>query len=280
MGLDKILLNNGVKIPCVGFGVYKIENGIDAVNTIKTALDVGYRHIDTAMFYGNEESVGKAIKESCINRDEIFVCDKLWNSDQGYDSTLKAFETSLKKLDTEYIDLYLIHWPRPKSTKDWKELNKETWRAMEKLYNEGKIKAIGVSNFHKEHLEALIENSTVMPMVNQIECHPQLAQNDLVKFCQDNNIVVEAWGPLMRGKIFEFDLLNDLAKKYKKDTSQIVLRWHLQRGIIPLPKSSTPSRIKSNFEIFDFKLSDEDMTKISTLNKEERIGPHPDKIDF
>lgn len=267
-----ITLQNGVNIPALGFGTYKAEEGSQVVNAVKEALKVGYRHIDTAAVYGNEEGVGKAIKESGINRSEVFLTSKIWNSDQGYDNTLRAFETSIKKLNTDYLDLYLIHWP--------KALNKETWRAMEKLYDDGKIKAIGVSNFKIHHLEELMESGSIIPMVNQIELHPKFNQKEVRDFCEKYNIIVEAWAPLMQGKVFEIPLLQSLAEKYNKTISQIILRWDLQMGIVTIPKSITPERIKENAGIYDFELAQEDMESIIQLDTGERVGPDPDNITF
>lgn len=268
----RITLQNGVEIPALGFGTFKVEEGSEVINSVKEALRLGYRHIDTAAVYGNEQGVGRAIKESGINRKELFITSKVWNSDQGYDSTLIAFEETMKRLDTDYLDLYLIHWPKP--------LNKETWRAMEKLYDEGRVKAIGVSNFKVHHLQDLMDSGTITPMVNQIELHPRFTQKEVREFCNKYNIVVEAWAPLMQGKVFSIELLQALAEKYNKTISQIVLRWDLQMGLVTIPKSITPERIKENMDIFDFELSEEDMEGITELDREERIGPDPDNIDF
>jgi methylglyoxal/glyoxal reductase len=264
------VLNNGVKMPWLGFGTYKIEEGYSVVDSVKEALKDGYRHIDTASFYNNEAGVGAAIKESEIPREEIFLLSKVWNSDQGYEKTLEAFEASIKKLGTDYLDLYLIHWPTP--------LMNETWRALEKLYKEGYIRAIGVSNFTVDHLKGLMAAAEVMPMVNQVEFHPQLVQNELREFCIKNRIQLEAWSPLMRGRAFDIPLLEELAVRYKKTISQIVLRWDLQMGVVTIPKSTNPSRIKENAAIFDFEISKEDMVKIQQLDKGIRNGAEPDKV--
>ncbi|MBZ4669204.1 MAG: yvgN, partial [Defluviitaleaceae bacterium] len=222
-------LHNGVKMPWLGFGTFKITEEGQVENSVLEALKVGYRHIDTAAVYGNEESVGRAMKNSGVKREEIFLTSKVWNSDQGYDSTLRAFEASLKRLDTDYLDLYLIHWPKP--------LNKETWRALEKLYKEKRVRAIGVSNFKVYHLEELMESCEIVPMVNQVEYHPRLQQTDLLEFCKKHNIQLEAWGPLMQGKIFDIPLMKELSEKYNKTISQIALRWDLQTGVVTIPKS-------------------------------------------
>lgn len=266
------LLNNGAKIPVLGFGTFKVESGKQTVESVKAAIEIGYRHIDTAAIYRNEEGVGKGIKESGVSRNDIFLVSKVWNSDQGYENTLKAFELSLKKLDTDYLDLYLIHWPKP--------LNKETWRALEKIYKDGKVRSIGVSNFKEHHLQDLLETAKIKPMVNQIEFHPQLAQPELLKFCKDKDIQVVAWGPLMQGKIYEIQLFKELSQKYNKSIAQIVLRWDIQKGVVTIPKSINQDRIKGNSEIFDFEISEEDMDKISKLNTGVRIGSDPDKITF
>lgn len=265
-------LKNGIEMPMLGFGTFKVEDGQVTVEAVKSALQQGYRHLDCAAVYGNEDSVGKGIKESGVPREEIFITSKVWNSDQGYESTLEAFEKSISRLGVDYLDLYLIHWP--------KSLNKETWKALEKLYKEGKVKAIGVSNFKEHHLKELMKDAEIMPMVNQVEFHPQLAQPELLAFCKENGIQVEAWGPLMQGKIFEVELMKELAEKYNKSISQIVLRWDIQMGVVTIPKSIKPHRIKENSEIFDFEISAEDMEKISSLNTGVRIGPDPDTITF
>ena len=258
--LDRaVKLSNGVHIPILGFGTARIENGSHTFESVSYALEVGYRHVDTAKLYKNEESVGEAINKSGINREEIFLTTKVWDSDRGYDNTLKAFETSLKKLNTDYIDLYLIHWPN--------DLNVETWRALERLYKEKKVRAIGVSNFKEYHLEEIFENCEITPMINQVEFHPELTQPELYEFCNSRNIVLESWSPLMKGKIFFIDLLKELSEIYNKTIPQIVLRWNIQLGVVTIPKSVTKERIRENFNVFDFELSKEHMEKISSLNK-------------
>ena len=278
---DTYTLSNGVNIPCVGFGTWQTPNGETAINSVLEAMKCGYRHIDTAACYGNEESVGKAIKLSRINREELFVTSKLWNTDQGYESTLKAFDKTIKDLGLDYLDLYLIHWPVVKGHKeDWEESICETWKAFEKLYSEGKIRAIGVSNFKPHHLKVIFENCNIKPMVNQIELHPSHNQDETVKFCRNNNILVEAWGPLSTGRIFKVKEMQDIANKYNKSIAQITLRWHIQNEILPLPKSVTPSRIKENSMIFDFELLKEDMELIQNLKGCEGSGVNPDNINF
>ncbi|MDP4090708.1 MAG: aldo/keto reductase [Bacillota bacterium] len=269
---DSINLQNGVEIPVLGFGTFKMKEGSEVMEAVKEALKAGYRHIDTAAVYGNEEGVGRAIKESGIRREDIFLTSKVWNSDQGYDNTLKAFDTSLKKLDTDYLDLYLIHWP--------KSLNRETWRAMEKLYDDGRVKAIGVSNFKIHHLQEIMESGSITPMINQVELHPRFNQKELREFCSKYNIAVEAWGPLMHGQVFDIPLIRELAGKYGKSVSQLVLRWDIQMGVVTIPKSITPERIRENYEIFDFELSEDDMETLSSLDNGGRIGPDPDNINF
>ncbi|MGL6009724.1 MAG: aldo/keto reductase [Culicoidibacterales bacterium] len=270
----KIVLSNGVEIPQLGFGTFKVDDGQQVIDSVREALQVGYRHIDTAAVYGNEVGVGQAMKASGVPREEIFLTSKVWNSEQGYEETLQAFADTLEKLGTDYLDLYLIHWP--KTT----EKTKATWKAMEELYAAGKVRAIGVSNFKEHHLVSLFETATVKPMINQVELHPQLAQPELVAFCAAHGIVIEAWGPLMQGKIFEIELFKTLATANEKSIAQIAIRWHLQKGFIPMPKSITPSRIKSNFDVFDFELTAADMASIDRLNTGERIGPDPDTIEF
>jgi diketogulonate reductase-like aldo/keto reductase len=269
---DKTVLHNGVKMPWLGLGVWKTKEGNEVIDAVKTALQAGYLSIDTAAAYGNEEGVGKGIKESGVAREELFITTKVWNADQGYDSTLRAFEDSRKKLGLEIIDLYLIHWPV-------KDKFKDTWRALEKLYNDGAVRAIGVSNFHVHHLKDVISGSDIVPMVNQVEYHPLLSQTELRTFCQSNNIQLEAWSPLMQGNL-DLPLLTELAAKYGKSPAQIILRWDLQNGVVTIPKSIHENRIRENSGIFDFTLSEDDAAKINALNKNHRFGPDPDNFNF
>lgn len=267
-----MILSNGVIMPMRGFGTFKIKDGDEVKKAVTDALQAGYRHIDTAAIYGNEVGVGDAIKESGIDRTEIFLVSKVWNSDQGYDKTKEAFKLSLEKLKTDYLDLYLIHWP--------KELNMDTWRAMEELYLEGKIKAIGVSNFKEHHLEEIMKSAKIIPMVNQVELHPQFPQHDLHEYCNKYDIKLTAWAPLMQGEIFSKEVMKALAEKKNKSIAQIALRWAYQMNIITLAKSINKDRIRNNYDIESFELSEEDMNRINALNTGKRIGPDPDKIDF
>ncbi|WP_409253237.1 aldo/keto reductase [Bacillus sp. SCS-153A] len=262
-------LHNGVEIPYVGLGVYKMEDHDEAVKAIETAIELGYRSIDTASFYDNEESVGQAVKESGVSREDLFITSKVWNTDQGYDATLHSFEESLKRLDMEYMDLYLIHWPVSGKYKD-------TWKAFERLYNEGLIKASGVSNFKQHHLEDLMKNSNEKPVINQVELHPRLTQQSLRDFCREHNIAVEAWSPIARGRLLDEPTLNHIADKYNKTAAQVILRWHLQNDTVIIPKSVHKSRMKENIDLFDFQLSLEDMNRINLLNMDERYGADPD----
>lgn len=268
-----VTLANGVEMPYLGLGVYLAREGNEVINACRFALDAGYRHIDTASLYENEKGVGQAVKQSGIPRNEIFITSKVWNSDQGYESTLRAFDQSLKKLDSDYIDLYLVHWPV-------KGKYKETWRALEKIYKDGKVRAIGVSNFLKHQLEDLLTSVEIVPMVNQVEFHPYAVQQDLIDFCHARNIRFEAWSPLMQGKIFEIDTLKKIAARYNRTVAQIILRWDLQKGVITIPKSVRQEIIISNSQLFDFELSAEDMKTIDALDKNQRVGAHPDYFDF
>lgn len=259
------ILNDGNRIPSIGFGTYK-SNEEEGIKSIVTALELGYRLIDTAEIYGNEEAVGKAIKASGVVRTDIFVTTKLWRDNLGYEQTILALKESLRKLDMEYVDLYLIHWPaNAVNYKNWQETNAETWRAMEDLQADGKIKSIGVSNFWPEHLEALFKTAKVRPAVNQIEFHPGYWQPEVTQFCKKQGIAVESWSPLARGKVFNNEVLIRISKNHQKSVSQICLRWIVQHGVIIIPKSSSPERIAENRDILDFKLSKEEMHEINEL---------------
>ncbi|BCL24058.1 oxidoreductase [Streptomyces tuirus] len=265
-----IILNNGVAMPQLGFGVWQVPDD-EAEKAVATALEAGYRSIDTAAIYGNEEGTGKAIAGSGVPREELFVTTKLWNADQEYDSTLRAFDTSLDKLGLDFVDLYLIHWPTPE-----RGLYVETYKAFEKLYADGRIRAIGVSNFLPEHLEKLIGETSVVPAVNQIELHPHLQQGASRAYHAEHGIATEAWSPLGQGKgLLEVPAIVAIARKHERTPAQVVLRWHIQLGNVVIPKSVTPSRIKENIDVFDFSLDDEDLAAISALNEDRRIGPDP-----
>lgn len=276
MKIPDYQLSNGLKIPQLGFGTYKATDE-ECIQSVKDALNEGYRLIDTAAKYENEVAVGKGIAESGVPREEILVTTKVWRDELGYENTKKAFAQSLEKLNLGYIDLYLIHWPaNGRNYTNWQQTNNETWRALEELYNEGKIKAIGVSNFFPEHLETLLEFATIKPVVNQIEFHPGYWQKEVTEFCRKNDILLEAWSPLGRGRVFKNELLQQLALKYQKSVSQVCLRWIIQHGVIPIPKSSTIERIKENLDVFDFELSNEDVENIDRLPQFGFSGELPD----
>ena len=262
-------LANGVEIPYLGLGVWQADDGVEVVRAVKWALEAGYRHIDTASIYKNEEGVGQAIRESGVPREDIFVTSKVWNTDQGYDATLRAFDASLERLSLETLDLYLIHWPVAGKSQD-------TWRALEKLYADGRIRAIGVSNFLQHHLEDLLQDAQVKPMVNQLEFHPWLVQPELQAYCRQHGIQYEAWSPLMQGKVFEQDIVNNLARKYGKSPAQILVRWDLQRGVVTIPKSVKQAHIVSNAAVFDFELTADELAYIDSLDRHQRLGPDPD----
>ncbi|MDR3143058.1 MAG: aldo/keto reductase [Tannerellaceae bacterium] len=275
---DTFKTNNGIEIPCVGFGTWQTPEGQVAVDAVKYAIESGYRHIDTADIYQNEESVGRGIAESGIDRKEVFITTKLWNSKRGYESTLKAFGESIRKLKIEYVDLYLIHWPANKA--NGVKINADTWRAFEKLYKDGRIRAIGLSNFLTHHIEALLDTAEIIPAVNQIEFHPGYMQADTLAFCKAHRIVVEAWSPLGTGRLLNNPQLKEIAGHYGISVAQLCIRWCLQNATLPLPKSVTPKRITENAEVFNFTLSDTDMQAINSLPYIGGSGLHPDKIDF
>ena len=262
-------LNNDIGIPLLGFGTYKLNNQ-ETTKVVSTALQCGYRHIDTASYYNNEEAIGTAIKTSGIPREDLFLTSKVWNSQQGYENTLKAFNESIKKLGTDYLDLYLIHWPTP--------MQKETWRAMEKLHKEGYIRSLGVSNFTVKYLQDILQSAEVKPVLNQVEFHPYLVQKDLINYCRQENIHMEAWSPLMRGGILNIDLLKDLSVKYNKSIPQIVLRWDIQMGFSTIPKTTSRERMLENMNIFDFEIEEEDISRITSLNKDKRISRDPEVV--
>ncbi len=261
-------INNGVKMPYFGLGTFQSEEGSEVINAVNYALDTGYRLIDTAAFYENEKGVGQAIRESQIPREEIFVTTKVWNDKQGFENTLKAYDGSLKNLGLEYVDLYLVHWPVTGKFQ-------ETWKALEKIYKEGRVRAIGISNFLSVHLDKLLPQAEITPMVNQVEYHPYLMQKELFEQCRQNNIVYQAWSPIMQGRVFDISELKKIAKKYRKNAAQIVLRWDLQNGVATIPKSVNQARIESNAAIFDFEISSEDMKAIDALDRDVRFGYDP-----
>lgn len=266
-------LTNGVKMPWLGLGVFKAEEGQEVIDAVKAAIKAGYRSIDTASLYGNEEGVGQAIKESGVAREELFITTKVWNSDQGYESTIAAFETSINKLGLDYIDLYLVHWPVKGKYKD-------TWRALEKLYSEGKIRSIGVSNFQIHHLEDLMVDAKVKPMVNQVELHPLLSQVELRDYCRIQGIQIEAWSPLAQGRLLDNEVIKEIADKHNKSIAQIIIRWDIQNEIVTIPKSVNEHRIIENADVFDFELSVQEMERLNAINQNQRVGPDPDNFNF
>ncbi|MFC0545458.1 aldo/keto reductase [Kutzneria chonburiensis] len=268
-----IKLNNGVEIPQLGFGVFQVPDE-ETTAAVTAALEAGYRSIDTAAAYRNERGVGEAIKASGIERDELFITTKLWNADQGYDNTLRAFDKSMAQLGLEQLDLYLIHWPVPKADRFV-----ETWKAFEQLHSDGRIRAIGVSNFQPTHLRRLLDEGLTLPAVNQIELHPALQQATLRAFHTEHGIATEAWSPLAQGEVLDAPEITKAAEKHGKSPAQVVLRWHLQLGNVVIPKSVTPKRIKENIEVFDFELDGDDLAAIATLERGHRTGPDPDTFN-
>ncbi len=274
--MKKLKLYNGIEIPEIGFGTWHIKDEKELEFSIKTAVENGYTHIDTASKYKNEELIGNTIEKYNIPRENLFITSKLWNEDKGYDNTIKAFQETLDRLKTDYLDLYLIHWPM--TADNWEELNAETWRAFEDLYKMGKVKAIGVSNFMIQHMESLRKTANILPMVDQIEFHPGMMQKEILEYCRNNNIVVEAWSPLSSGRMLDNEDLKRIADKYKKSVAQICVRWCVQNNVIPLPKSTHLERIKDNIDIYDFIISDEDMEYINNMEYFAGSGLTPNKI--
>ena len=275
-------LNNGVSIPVLGFGTWKAENGEVAYQAVLEALKAGYRHIDTAAIYQNEESVGRAIRDSGISRQEIFVTTKLWNTNHSYEKARQAFEESMEKLGLDYLDLYLIHWPNPKPLREndeWKTRNAEVWRAMEDLYKEGKIRAIGVSNFLPHHLDALLETARIIPAINQVRLAPGVYQEEVVAYCREKGILLEAWGPFGQGELFDKKEVQEIATKHGKSVAQIALAWSLAEEFLPLPKSVTASRIQSNLDCFGIELSKEEREVLKTISVISG-APRVDEMDF
>lgn len=278
---DLLLLHNGVTIPCVGYGTYKVP-GENARDSVAAAIQAGYRHIDTAAYYRNEAGVGQAVRESGLAREAFFITSKVWNTDRGYEKTRAACEASLKALGTDYLDLYLIHWPANylQYGADAEALNAETWKALEDLYREGKLRAIGLSNFLPHHIKALMKTASIKPMVDQIELHPGWLQRGVLRYCADNDILVEAWSPMGRGALLETPILKELAEKYGKSVAQLCVRWVLQHGALPLPKSVHPDRIAANTQVFDFEISNEDRERMDALVNLGGQCARPDDVLF
>lgn len=273
MTVPALTLANGVGLPQLGFGTFQVPPG-ETAKAVRTALEAGYRSIDTARLYRNEAAVGEAVRDCGLPREELFITTKLWNTDQGHDRTLRAFDTSLAELGLDYLDLYLIHWPATK-----RAAYVDSWRALEKLYADGRVRAIGVSNFQISHLRRLAEASDLVPAVNQVELHPYLTQPDLRAYHAEHGIVTEAWSPLAQGALLDDPMITTLAEKYGKSPAQVVLRWHLQLGTVAIPKSVTPWRIRENLDIFDFELASDDVAAIGDLDAGHRTGPDPDVFD-
>ncbi|MGT2950383.1 2,5-diketo-D-gluconic acid reductase [Streptococcus cuniculi] len=273
-------MNNGLTIPALGFGTYLSKDGDEVYNAVRKALEVGYRHIDTAAFYGNEESIGRAIKDSGIAREELYITTKLWNDAHGYEEAKAAFALSLEKLQLDYLDLYLIHWPNPAGIRDrWQAANADAWRAMEELVAEGKIRSIGVSNFMVHHMDELLKTATIVPAVNQIRLAPGVYQEEIVAYCREKNIVIEAWSPLGRGELFTHPTMLALAEKYGKTVAQVALAWSWAQGFLPLPKSVTDSRIVENLDFEDIALSEEDIAAITAITGVTGAY-NPDEVNF
>ncbi|HSK67975.1 MAG TPA: aldo/keto reductase [Candidatus Limnocylindria bacterium] len=278
---DTYTLQNGVEIPCVGFGTWQVEPGDEAVNAVKHALEAGYRHVDTAQGYHNEESVGRAVRESGLRRDSVFLTTKLTNSVRGYQQTIDAFNASARKLGTDYVDLFLVHWPVPFDFRDtWEKSNAESWRAMEDLHRDGRIRALGVSNFHGKHVEALKKTAKVMPVVNQIRLCPGDTQDEVVRYSRSQGMLLEAYSPLGVGRIFDVPEMQALADKYGRTIAQIAIRWSLERGYLPLPKSVTPERIRENTQVFDFELDPQDVEMMAGLTGAAGTSADPDRITW
>lgn len=277
MGAKSITLNNGVQMPEIGYGVFRVEEGKDLEKAVETAIRIGYRSIDTAAIYQNEKSVGKgvqnAIDAGLVTREELFITSKVWNDGLSYDETIQAYNDTLERLGLEYLDLYLIHWPGQNKYM-------EPWKALEALYKEGRIKSIGVSNFQVSHLEHLLETAEVKPVINQIEFHPKLVQEEVRAFCEKHDIQVEAWSPLMNAELLNHETVNEVAESLGKSAAQVILRWDLQHGVVTIPKSMTESRIKENIDIYDFELTEEQVKTLDALDEHKRIGPDPDQFDF
>ncbi|MGW0086734.1 aldo/keto reductase [Streptomyces sp. NPDC003393] len=271
--IPTVKLNNGMDIPQLGFGVFQVPDEATTA-AVTSALEAGYRSIDTAAIYGNETGVGRALAASGLPREDLFVTTKLWNADQGYDATLRAFDASLAKLGLDYVDMYLIHWPTPA-----RDLYRESWKAIEKLVAEGRVRTAGVSNFQAGHLQRLIDGAGLVPAVNQVELHPGLQQSELRAVHAELGIATEAWSPLAQGAVLKDEAITTLAARHGKSPAQVVLRWHLQLGTIVIPKSVTPARIRENLDVFDFTLTDDEMAALAGLDRGLRTGPHPDELN-
>lgn len=276
--MGNVALNNGLKMPLVGYGVFRVPEGDDLAEAVKTAIAKGYRSIDTAQVYRNEESVGRGIRaaivEGLVTREELFITSKVWNDGLSYEETLAAYDSSLEKIGLDYLDLYLVHWPGI----DQNYI--EVYKALEKIYQDGRVRSIGVSNFHVHHLESLLKETTVVPVINQIEFHPHLTQEEVRAYCQDKGIQVEAWSPLMNGSLLEEALIQELASKYGKTPAQIVLRYDVQHNVVTIPKTMTPARMTENLDVFDFALTEQEMTQLDAMNDGLRCGPDPEKFNF
>lgn len=274
---DRVKLNNGVNIPWIGLGVFKVQDGEEVASAVKAAIKNGYRSIDTAAAYRNEEGVGEGIRESLketgLSREDLFITSKVWNPDQGYESTLLAYENSLKRLGLDYLDLFLIHWPVVGKYK-------ETWRALETLYKQKKVRAIGVSNFHIHHLKDLVKDAKIIPVIDQVEFHPRLAQKELRRFCKEQGIQFEAWSPLMQGGLFDNPILKEISERHGKSIAQVIIRWDLQNDVVTIPKSIKEHRIVENSDVFDFNLTKEDLEQIDLINEDRRVGSDPDNFNF
>lgn len=278
---DTYTLNNGVKIPIIGFGTWQTPDGDVAEHAVESALNAGYRHIDTAAAYGNEESVGEALKRSGVNRHDLFITTKLWNADHGYRSAKAAIDRSLQNLKVDYLDLYLIHWPNPVDMRDhWAEANAESWRAMEEAVQAGKIRAIGVSNFRKRHLDELLKTAEIKPVVNQIMLNPSDLQPDVVKVNNELKLLSEAYSPLGTGGLLGNETVNEIASEVGKSPAQVLIRWSLEHGFLPLPKSVHDKYIRANAEVFDFNLSSEQMNKLDSLHGVSGLATDPDAANF
>lgn len=276
--MGSVTLNNGLEMPIIGYGVFRVPEGDDLAEAVKTAIAKGYRSIDTAQVYRNEESVGRgirtAIDEGLVTREELFVTSKVWNAGLSYEETLAAYDSSLEKLGLDYLDLYLVHWPGIDTN------YVDVYKALEKVYQDGRVRSIGVSNFHVHHLEHLLKETSVVPVINQIEFHPHLTQEEVRAFCKEKGIQAEAWSPLMNGSLLEESLIQQLASKYGKTPAQIVLRYDVQHGVVTIPKTMTPARMTENLTVFDFALTEEEMAQLDALNDGLRCGPDPEKFNF